>query len=622
MKPRLTMLVFTSAALLAGGHEKGGPAMNDPYVIIAKHYEATGGLVQWQKVQTTYAEGTIVIEGAGLQGTFRQWTEKPLRMRQEIDLGVIKDVSGDNGEQRWHVDHNGQVLIQKDAATLKEREVQREIALYRHLDPAATDFKLSYAGMEKVGDLDCQVVAITNSLNSDTQRVYYDTGQHYLRQSVVIKPDMEQRTVYEDFRATGGLIVPFRETVVIMPIGQKQVLEYSAYEFDRKTDAAQFEPPAVDKKDYQFTSGDRAEDIPIHYLEEHVYLPVTINGREMLWVLDCGASVSVIDSAYAAELGLELAGKAKAMAASGTVDMSYVNLPAYAVRGIAFEGQKIVAMKIRGLFKRAMGFEVGGILGYDFLSRFVTRIDYARERISFYDPDPFVYQGSGSVLDTPLDENRMFNLPATVDKLYAGKWRLDIGASGLDFSYPYAREHGLLEQKGVDAVAAGAGGMFRMKLSRYSSIELAGFTVRDPVIGVPREGRPGAYSDQSVIGNIGNSFLRHLVLYLDYKNQRVILEKGENYAKEFPESKSGFQLIYNANAEIEVMFVAPGTPAEQAGFLAGDILQSINGKRTSDLGGIIGIKEMMRAQAGTIYTITIRRGEETHDMKLTLKELF
>ncbi len=622
MKPHLTMLVCTSAWLLAGSQDQGGLVMNDPYAIVAQHYEATGGLQHWKKIQTTYAEGKIVIEGAGLQGSFKQWTQKPLRMRQEIDLGIVKDISGDNGEQRWNVDHNGQVLMQKDEATVKEREVQKQMALFRYLEPGSADFTLIYAGLEKVGDVDCHVVMITNALNADTQYNYYDTQQFYLRQSVVKKLDRVERTIYEDFRSAGGLIVPFRETVVIMPVNQKQVLEYASYEFDREIDAAQFEPPTGDKKDYQFTSGDRAEDVPFEFIDNHLYLPVMINGRERLWALDCGASVSVIDSSYAAELGLELAGSTKAMAAAGTVNMNYVALPPFAVKGIAFAEQKILAMDFRGLFKRFMGFELGGILGYDFLSRFVTKIDYARERISFYDPEHFVYQGVGKVINTPLDEERMFSMPATVDKQYSGKWRLDIGATGLDFSYPFAQAHDLLGRIGVDAVAAGAGGVFRMKLSRYSSIEAGGFLVRNPLIGMPYEGGPGAFSDRSVIGNIGNSFLQHFVLYLDYKNQRVILEAGKDYAKEFPDSKSGLQLIYNAAAEIEVLFVAPGTPADRAGFVAGDVLQSINGKGISDLGGIIGIREMMKEKAGTVQTIKIRRGKEIMEKKLTLEDLY
>jgi len=124
------------------------------------------------------------------------------------------------------------------------------------------------------------------------------------------------------------------------------------------------------------------------------------------------------------------------------------------------------------------------------------------------------------------------------------------------------------------------------------------------------------------VGNVGNSFLRHFVLYLDYKNQRVIVEKGDNYDYKFPRHKSGLQLWYTDNNDIEVLFAAPNTPADEAGFKKGDIIKTINGIDVDYFDGIISIRKLLKEKAGITYTFEVLRNKEFIEMQLTLRELF
>ncbi|KYK38108.1 MAG: hypothetical protein AYK18_07990 [Theionarchaea archaeon DG-70] len=555
---RLILLYVLSIVLSVG--LVAGESVNDPYQILKKHYAAVGGLDILKAQKTTYTHGTVSIEGAGLKGTFRQWDERPLKMRQEIDLIVVKSVFGDNGDYAWSVDPNGKILVQRDERTMQEREIKKLMNQYEHVNPNSPYFKISYKGIEKVDNEDCYLIEITNVINEDTLLNYYSTNSFYLLKAASIKPAVEQQVSYSDFRQVAGMILPFREIVETLPTHEKQIFEYTAYQFNVEIEPHHFEPPKTDVEDFQFVDGESAEDVPFSFIENHIYLPVNIIGKERLWVLDCGAGASVIDSSYAVELGLELEGPVKGIGASGTVDFYFVTVPSYTMGGIRFNEQRVMAMNMRRLFQRVLGLDVVGILGYDFLSRFVIKIDYANEKISFYHPEKFEYKGNGKVIDSPLEHN-MFSLPLTVDDTYSGKWILDIGATGEDFHYPYARDHNLLDLKGIDVMAAGAAAEFMVRTSQFKTMSLEDFTIKNPLIGVPRAEGQGAFSHRGVVGNIGNSFLRHFVLYLDYKNQRVILEKGDNYDKEFPKPKSGLQLLYTTDHDIEVHFVAQNTPA-------------------------------------------------------------
>jgi len=597
-------------------------AIDDPYRILEDHVAAIGGLDRLKGLQTIYAEGTLSIVGSGLEGVFTSWTERPLRTRQEVDFTIAKIVSGDNGDFRWTLDPNGKILIHRDKDVVTEREIQKRMDNFEHLDPASEHFTLTYRGMEDVNGDACHIVEIQNDINETIERHYYSTKTAYLIKKIVIKPDVEEHTIYSDHRKVDGVIMPFKEHIETLPTGEKQQLIYTKYEFGQDIDPILFEPPQKDVEDFEFANGTSAEKVPFRFIARNIYVPVNIDGKERLWVLDCGASVTVIDSGFAAELGLEFQGPIKARATSGVVDLYYVVLPPYRLKGINFNEQRVMTMSLRPLFEKIHGMEVVGVLGYDFLSRFVTRIDYANEELSFYHPDNFTYKGTGSIINAPLSEARMFSIPVTIDNTYSGNWQLDIGASGNDFSYPYARENGLLDRKGVESISFGAAGPSKSIRARFDEIAVAKFRVTNPVIDIPTEEGTGVFSGRSLAGNIGNTFFRHFVLYLDYERQQVIFEKGDDYEKEFPDDKGGVSLWYNDQHEIEVMFVAPGTPAEKTGLQKGDIVKAINGIEVDYFENIIAIRELLTAKAGNKYLFSIERNGKPVEMSLTLRDLY
>jgi hypothetical protein len=567
-----------------------------------------------------YQEGTITIENAGLTGTLKQWNERPLRLRQETDFEIVSQISGDNGEVSWHVDANGKLLIQRDENTLKAREVRRLMSEYEYVNPESEYFTLTFDGVEKINGTGCYVLKITNTINKDIQMNYYDKSNFYLLKRIIIRPDNETQTTYSDFRKIDGFILPFKEVIKALPTNETVVVEYSSYDLEPNIDLALFDPPAEDVEDFVFASGKSAEHAPVRFIENHIYLPVNIMGKEHLWVLDCGASVNVIDSSFAVELGLPFEGPVKGQGASGVVDFYFATLPSYSIDGIQFNEQKVVVFSFRKMFHEALGLDVVGILGYDFLSRFVTKIDYANQEISFYDPEEFEYSGTGTIFDSPLAGN-MLSLPVTVDDEFSGRWGLDIGAPDLGFHYPYAKEHGLLNRDGIDIMIGDAAGITTTKISRYEKIEVGDYVLEEPLIGTPAEEGTGAFSHETRIGNIGNSFFRNFVLYLDYDQQRVILEKGDDFGREFSGPKSGLQFRYNDDNEVEVRFVSPNTPADDAGFQQGDIIKSVNGIDVQFFDGLIALRKLLRKEAGTEYTIGILREGEFLKKQLTLRDL-
>jgi hypothetical protein len=593
--------------------------ITDPYEVLNRHYEAIGGLERLKAHESLHFVADFSV--SGLSGTMEHWEVSPDKSRTELDLQVISVTMGDDGTTAWEMDPNGKLRIEQDPGALARREAAKRLANYEHLDTDSDAFTVTLDGIETIGDEECYEVRISSTDGSMERVMFVDTSDFLLRESIEIRPDDRQFTVYSDYREVDGVLYAFRSDMEIQPIMQQQTMVTTMLETNVEVDPALFAPPVETVHDFAFTGDGTSAEVPFRFLERHIFLPVTIEGRTGLWVLDSGASSSVIDRQFAESLGLELSGEMLGQGAGNTVDVAFATLPPFSVDGIDFEEQQVAVIDFVDLFRRIADIEVVGILGYDFLSRFVTRVDYANETLVFYDPATFEYTGDGVVLEAPLKEN-LFTVEVTVDGVHTGRWMLDLGAGGMTFHSPYAREHDLRSRPGVYGVGFGAGGKIMHHRSKYESVEFAGFTVENPLISSAGsdEQVEGAFSGGELIGNLGSTLFRHFVLYLDYERQQVIVEPGDDFDREFPWDKSGLQL-WRPESAVEVLFVAPGTPAEEVGFAEGDVVLTIDGAPVEELGGLLDYREMLRADSGTTYTFGVERDGEQLEFKLVLRDL-
>ncbi len=615
------LLQITTALLfflLPGADCSALSAPVSPYVVFNKYYSALGGLKKIKAEKTAYLEGKIIFDG--LDGTYRLWSGRPLHYRYEEDFGVINQTFGDNGQFSWMVDTNGKIQIHRDEEILKRRKIAEFLETFEHLNPDSEIFSLTFEGVHRVKETDCYVVKTTNSINDDIYLDYFSTQDFYLIKSIVKEPDIQIHTFFSDYRDINGVKHSFNEETDFLPRNKKKIIQLKKYDINVEINPSLFEPPDNDAMDYQFSKGESSEDIPFQFIENNIFIPLTINCEKRLWLLDNGASMSVIDYEYASSLGLKPEGMINGVGIEKTFELSFVKLPPFQVEGLQFNAQTIFSF--HGLSDMFYEPDIVGILGYDFLSRFVTRIDYAEQKMSVFNPDTFIYNGKGCILDAPLKSDRAFHVMMEVDKKYSGKWRLDLGAFDISIHFPFASKNGFADIRGIDRISTGMGGQHLERTLQFKTIQLGNFTVTNPLINIPLEKSKGSNSSSESIGNIGNSLLRHFVIYLDYKHQQLIIEKGRDFNKSFPEDKSGLQIGPAENGLPEIVFISPDSPASKAGFLVGDIIKSINNIDTKYIPEIATLKKLLREKAGTEYTFRVLRNEQIEVIKLMLQSLF
>jgi hypothetical protein len=377
--------------------------------------------------------------------------------------------------------------------------------------------------------------------------------------------------------------------------------------------------PENSNRDFRFQKGNSSENIPFEFAENNIFLKIKIKDDESLWLLDSGASMSVIDKDYADSLGVKSSGNIKGFGFGANFDLQFVTIPSFSIQGVEFGKQKIFSFaNLAEKFHEPVCF---GILGYDFLSRFVVKIDYANQKLSIYDPIHFKYSGNGTIIDAPL-KSRTFTIPMTIDNKYSGRWSIDLGSFNTSFYFPFASCNNLSDLKGIDRISRGMGGEYMEKTVQFESLKIGGFVIKNPLICIPYKEKSGASLVGELVGNIGNSTLRHFQIYLDYEKQQILLEQGENFNKNFPEDKSGMIIGRTEQGQPEIVFISSGSPGDRAGFKEGDIIISINRKKLENNSGIHQIIRLLREDAGTKHNFVIMRDGKTKTIQLVLEDLY
>src|SRR5262249_34212265 len=139
----------------------------------------------------------------------------------------------------------------------------------------------------------------------------------------------------------------------------------------------------------------------------HVMVEASVGSSDPIWlVVDTGAGSTLIDSQVATALHLELNGRVTVGGAgAGTQTGSFVRGAQYQFANKAIAPQKISLALPLAQMAPLLGHKVAGILGYDFLSRYVTEIDYAGQVMRLYPKAEFEYKGSGEELPMTLKMN-------------------------------------------------------------------------------------------------------------------------------------------------------------------------------------------------------------------------
>jgi membrane-associated protease RseP (regulator of RpoE activity) len=370
--------------------------------------------------------------------------------------------------------------------------------------------------------------------------------------------------------------------------------------------------------DLQFASGQSARRIPFELVGNHIYLRGRVNNSAPLWfLLDTGAAASYFDAQQAKTLGLGVQGESKKVV---------INFPGVTLRNQAFSIQPLG-------FWIYDGHAVDGMLGYDFISRFVVEINYANRTINLFEPQSYKHLGSGEVIPLiMLEDDSGGKVPLVRARIMQlgrdpieGKFIADTGVRGsLSFNSPFVEANKLLQfsQKTIQA-PLGGGSMVResqQPVGRVPKLQLGSFTFKNSVA-IFFLDKTGVLASPEFDGVIGGEILRQFKVVFDYSRQQMILEPNRQFSAPDEYDMSGMLLTADGNdfKTLKVRHLIEDSPATTAGVREGDVIAAVNGTLAAKL-SLEQVRRMFKKD-GQSYLLSIKRGNESIQIRIRLRRL-
>lgn len=482
-------------------------------------------LEKLQSLERIQQSGTVSFNN--MEGSYISFFELPDKYYLEISFPIFKMIQAYDGKNAWQTNLNGQVSVMKG---IEKKQLMNDI--YFMSSSSFFDGRLEgskeYLGIEMVDSIEYNKVAFY-PYNSDTAIVYFDlnSGLPVLRTS---QTDMfSTKTQLYDFRYNDGILYPYKSVSTIDPLGLKMSTMTSQIIHNPDFNESIFSMPDPDNRDFAFPEGVDSVIIPMEYSNGHIKLTANINGKKNIKViLDSGASTNILNRKALEEFNFEVVGTLPSIGIGGSEEVNLIKIDSLEIGGLKLYGQVAGDLEMTAIGEKLqLGDDFGGIIGYDFLSRFPVLVNYEKHRLTVYNPDNFTPPSEGVEIPFYLT----MQLPTVTASLEGveGDFIVDLGnASGLivhkKFSDDNQLEKLLDDLQTNTAVMGGVGGSVGGKNALANNFRMGDIVFDSLRIFIP-DTAPGILGSRDIAGNIGNRILENSLLLLDYRNSRLIFMK-------------------------------------------------------------------------------------------------
>jgi hypothetical protein len=424
---------------------------------------------------------------------------------------------------------------------------------------------------------------------------------------------------FGDWRMVEGVRMAFLSEELHDNPGENVVLRWSKVELNTKVDDALFVRPESFK--LATFDGSAHGTAPIafdFYNSNRIFIPATINGRPVKLLLDSGADATVIDTALAKELGLKLEGEGVANGTGGQTSTAMAKNVEIKVGSMSLHVPMAVSMDLSDVSHR-LGIPLQVILGADVFKQLIVDLDFGRRTIAFDEPQGFTPPpGAVTVPVTP-----QAGVPTVTASFEGGpevQVDFDIGNGSPLLIFPaYWQPHKMLDDRKVSARLGGAvGGAREEKMATVRTVVFAGHTFHDVPAEFSTPGPNAVDSDHSV-ANIGLPIYSRFRMITDYTHNRLFMvPNAQGMDAPFRKDRAGLNTVFEGD-HLKVVFIAPGSPAEAAGWKVGEQVVAIDGKPVAQ--GYNG-SELSRWVYGAAGKVVELKAADGKLRKLVLKDYF
>jgi hypothetical protein len=616
MKPIHLALVAT---LSFGIAHAGAPSER---YFVRRFVDAVGGKAALKRVSTVRLSSDDVE--SGVAGKIDEWISQD-GYRRETLQGTDRRIEVCDPDSCWVKDWNGKVseVAGRDLAD------QRTVVHLKALLFAGAPARAIEASVTKADDT--ATILRVSPPGGAPYDLFIDKKTALPTKAVRRYFGVDVTTEIGDWRRVDKLLVPFslRETTADPDDAPAAIVREVALAAALPTGA--FSRPDEGVRDFGFAEGDRALGIPFNFENDHIMVACTVNGSKPIWfMLDTGAESNYINKTRLAEFGLTPFGSSSVTGGGNTAEGAFARVARLGIGGAELRGQRDAVLDLTGL-EKIYGMPLGGLLGFDFFSRFIVEIDYDNLTMSLYDPATYVHEGKGA----PLRFINEGGHPHVVSEIgvrtqprLPADMVIDAGAADtVNLASPFVRKHDLLKlarkkPAGDANTLPGSEKEFFAQTSvraRLERILLGPFELKDIPMNL-MVAKTGAYGSESFSGTIGEGILRRFKTIYDYPRGTIYLEPNAEFAKPFPSRKTFGTTFLSDGADFTVFKVTgirKGSAAETAGLKTGDVITAVDGKPASEIR--LGELRKLLLVDDSRHALEVQRGDETLQLDATVK---
>lgn len=271
-----------------------------------------------------------------------------------------------------------------------------------------------------------------------------------------------------------------------------------------------------------------------------------------------------------------------------------------------------------------LGLKIYGILGYQFFSSFVVKLNYNADKITFYNPD-YNIKKKGSKIPLRIVNGKPY-LDAEITTPTLQKIPIELLVDN-GSSHPLMLESLKNQAFPLPSITitanlgVGINGQISGHMGRMAFLKIQNFVFKDIISGFPEFKRERTDIEKVPRnGSLGAEVLKHFLVTFDYKNEAIYLKKTPNFSKKFDHDMSGLEIFVkqDPNDRYFISRVEPGSPAEEVGLYEDDEIISIDFKRM-EYYNLNDLTELFRDQDGKQLIIEIQRNHIRKMFILKLK---
>ncbi|NCT17364.1 MAG: hypothetical protein COZ75_12860 [Flavobacteriaceae bacterium CG_4_8_14_3_um_filter_34_10] len=419
---------------------------------------------------------------------------------------------------------------------------------------------------------------------------------------------------------------------------------------------------------FEFPKNKKKDKIAIQLINNLILIPVDVNGVQLTFLLDTGASSTVIfsfEETDSIQLHNSTVIQLRGLGKGEPVDAIKSEKNTIQI-GKAVKSNQTIYVVFDGAlnFSSRLGVPIHGIIGGDFLKDFVVEVNNVSEILRFYLPEGFNNKKCKKCLQKELVfiKGKPYIQAVVADSTRNLDVNLLIDSGSGDALWLFEEEENKIkapENAFEDYLGLGINGNIYGKRSKVKGFKIGDYFFRNVNVAYPEvnfsENLKVAENRQ---GSIGGEILKRFNWTIHYQNKYIQLQKNRYFKDPFHYNMSGLTLqhgsftvvkerkqqssdayglnqnesfsVYNLNLgsamEIRleriyvVVEVRKNSPAEIAGIQAGDEILEVNNNPVYKY-KLHELNEMFYAKEGKTMKMKILRNGYEQRVKFELKDL-